>query len=72
MGGLDDEFAYQWQRNGSDLMEPPGKFEGVDTAELTILYAQNDEDEGSYWCVITNGAGDIVTSNEAFLRVGKN
>ena len=64
--GFDDEFTYQWQRNGSDLMETPGKFEGVKTAELTIKEAQ-EEDEGSYWCVITNGAGDIVTSNEAYL-----
>ena len=69
-GGLDDEFAYQWQRNGSDILEISGKFEGVNTAELTVLDAQK-EDEGSYWCVVTSGAGNIVTSNEAFLTVGK-
>ena len=67
MGGL----TYQWQRNGSDLMERPGKFEGVNTTELTVLDAQN-EDEGSYVCVVTNGAGDSVTSNEAILTIGKN
>ena len=70
MGGLDDEFVYQWQRNGSDILEISGKFEGVNTAELTVLDAQK-EDEGSYWCVVTNGAGNIVTSNEVFLTVGK-
>ena len=69
MKGFDDEFTYQWQRNGSDLMETPGKFEGVNTAELTIKEAQ-EEDEGSYWCVITNRAGDRVTSNEVFLIIG--
>ena len=37
MGGLDDEFVYQWQRNGSDILEISGKFEGVNTAELTVL-----------------------------------
>ena len=70
MKGFDDGFTYQWQRNGSDLMETLGKFEGVNTAELTVLDAQN-EDEGSYTCVVTNGIGDNVTSNEAFLTVGK-
>ena len=67
---MGEEFTYQWLRNGSDLMEMPGKFEGVNTSELMIIDAQN-EDEGSYQCVIVNGAGDSVTSNEAFLSVGK-
>ena len=66
----DEEFTYQWQRNGSDLVEMPGKFEGVSTSVLTIIDAQN-EDEDSYQCVIYNGAGDNVRSNEAFLSVGK-
>ena len=66
----DEEFTYQWQRNGSNLVERPGKFEGVDTSVLTIRDAQN-EDEDSYRCVIFNGAGDSVISNEAFLSVGK-
>ena len=67
---LGEEFTYQWLRNGSALMEMPGKFEGVNTSELMIIDARN-EDEGSYQCVIGNGAGDNVTSNEAFLSVGK-
>ena len=66
----DEEFTYQWQRNGSDLMESPGKFGGVKTSMLTIIDAQN-EDENSYQCVIYNGAGDGVRSNKAFLSVGK-
>ena len=67
---LDEEFTYQWLRNGSDLMEIPGRFEGVNTSVLTIIDARN-EDEGSYQCVIVNGAGDSVISNKAFLSVGK-
>lgn len=67
---LEEEFIYQWQRNGSDLVEMPGKFEGVNSSELTIIDARN-EDEGSYQCVILNGAGDSVRSNRAFLSVGK-
>ena len=67
---LGEKFTYQWQINGSDLVEGSGKFEGVNTSVLTIRDARN-EDEGSYQCVISNGAGDSVTSNEAFLSVGK-
>ena len=67
---VDEEFMYRWQRNGSELMEMPGKFEGVNISELTIRNARN-EDEGSYRCVISNGAGDSVTSNSALLSVGK-
>ena len=67
---LDEEITYQWQRDGSDLVEMPGKFEGLNTSELMIIDARN-EDEDSYQCVIYNGAGDSVRSNEAFLSVGK-
>ena len=67
---LDEEFTYQWQRNGSVLVKMPGEFEGVNTSVLTIIDARN-EDEDSYLCVIYNGAGDSVKSNEAFLSVGK-
>ena len=67
---MDEEFTYQWQRNSSHLMELPGKFEGVNTSVLTIKDARK-EDEGSYRCVIFNGAGDNVTSNNALLSVGK-
>ena len=67
---MEEEFTYQWLRNGSDLMEMPGKFEGVNTSELMITDPRN-EDEGSYQCTIVNGAGDSVTSDKAFLSVGK-
>ena len=65
-----EEFTYQWQRNGSDLVEKSGKFEGVNTSVLTIIDVRN-EDEGSYQCVIFDGTGDSVISNETLLSVGK-
>lgn len=64
------QFTYQWQKNGSILVEIPGKIEGVNTTKLVIKGARN-EDEGAYWCVITSNTGDMITSNEAFLIVGK-
>jgi hypothetical protein len=66
-GGL----TFQWRRNGDDLREEAGKLEGVNTPILIVLDAQLG-DEGFYSCVVTNGAGDSETSNEAFLfTVGK-
>ena len=67
---LEEEFTYQWQKNGSNLVEMPGKFKGVNSSELMIIDARN-EDEGSYQCMIYNGAGDSVRSSRAFLSVGK-
>jgi hypothetical protein len=64
------EFTYQWQKNGSNLVETPGKFEGVNTTKLVIKKARN-EDEGGYWCEVTNKAGDTIMTDEAFLIVGK-
>ena len=71
LGESVQEFTYQWQKNGSNLTETPGKIEGVNTTTLVIREAQN-KDEGAYWCVITNKAGDTITTNEAVLIVGKN
>ena len=65
-----DELIYQWQRDGSNLMDTSGMLEGVTTAMLMVLNVQG-EDEGSYRCVVTNGAGDSVTSDDAILTVGK-
>ena len=67
---LEEEFIYQWQGSGLNLVEMPDKLEGVNTSVLTIIDARN-EDEDSYQCVIYNGVGDSVKSNEAFLSVGK-
>ena len=64
-----DERTYQWQRDGVELSETV-KFVGVTGSMLMVVNAQND-DEDSYTCVVTNGAGDNVTSDAASLIVGK-
>ena len=46
------------------------KFEGVSTMTLTVNDVQVG-DTGTYRCVVTNGAGDSVTSGEATLTVGE-
>ena len=53
------------------LNEVAGKLEGVNSPTLKVFNAQVG-DEGFYSCVVTNGAGDSETSNEALLyTVGK-
>ena len=64
-----DERTYQWQRDGVDLYETV-KFVRVNGRMLMVVTAQND-DEANYTCVVTNGAGDSVTSDAASLIVGK-
>ena len=59
--------TYQWKKDGVSLTEIPGRLEGVNTPTLRVVDAQMG-DEGFYSCVITNGAGDSVTSDEAFLE----
>ena len=69
--GDSTSITYQWQKDDVDLTETTGKIEGVNTAILTIITAQNS-DEGTYRCVISDGReNNIVVSNEATLTVGK-
>lgn len=62
------DLTYQWQKDGMNLAVTAGLLEGVNTPMLRVLDAQGS-DEGSYSCVVTNGAGDSETSNVAFLAV---
>lgn len=64
------QLTYQWQRNGTNLPENMSKFAGVATTELKIMNAQN-EDEDAFRCTVFNDTGHNITSNEAFLEVGK-
>ena len=68
---IGDGLTYQWQKNNMSLQPTNGKkFEGVDTMTLTV----NDvdiQDSGTYRCVVTNGTGNNVISNEVTLTVGK-
>ena len=69
--GNTTKLTYQWQKDDLNLTEMEGKFEGVNTANLTIKDARNI-DEGSYMCVISYGNdGSNLTSNKAFLNVCK-
>ena len=66
-----DGLSYQWQRDNMSLQQDnENKFEGVHTMTLTVNNVQVG-DAGTYRCVVTNGAGDNVTSNEANLTVGE-
>ena len=65
-----DELTYQWQKNGTNISENVSKYEGVSMAVLIINDAKVD-DTGTYKCIVFNGAGDNVTSNEAILTVSK-
>ena len=65
-GGL----TYQWQKDGADLNGTDNELEGISGATLRVLNAQND-DEGSYTCVVTNAGSDMETSSAATLTVGR-
>lgn len=68
---MGEELTYQWQKNGMNLENNnASKFEGVVTMKLTVNDVQV-QDAGRYKCVVTNGAGDNVTSREATLSVGE-
>jgi hypothetical protein len=58
--------AYQWRRNGVDLVEG-GQFTGVTTSTLTVNPALAG-DAGSYDCVVTDACGS-TTSDAATLAV---
>ena len=65
-----DGLTYQWQRNDTNITGNGSRFEGVFDAVLTIHDAKV-EDAGVYKCIVFNGAGDSVTSNEVTLTVSK-
>ena len=65
-----DELTYQWQNNGINILSNDSRFEGGSKDVLTIRDVQID-DAGEYKCIVFNGAGDNVTSNEATLTVSK-
>ena len=65
-----DGLTYQWQRNGTRIPGNESRFEDVLKAVLTIRNAKV-EDAGKYKCIVFNGAGDNVTTNEATLTVSK-
>ena len=70
MNASGDGLTYQWQKNGANISDNHTKYEGVSMAVLRIHDTEVD-DAGMYKCIVFNGAGDYVISNEAILTVGK-
>ena len=65
----EDEFSFAWQKNNGNIdANNTQKFGGVLTTMLIVQNAQM-EDQGMYSCMITNGAGHTVTSDQATLTV---
>ena len=65
-----DKLTYQWQKNGANIPGNASRYEGVSMAVLRINDAGVDDAE-MYKCIVSNGAGDDVTSDEAILTVSK-
>ena len=65
-----DGLTYQWQKDGTNIPNNDTRFSGVSTSALTISNVEAN-DAGVYKCIVSNGAGDMVTSNEATLTVSK-
>ena len=54
--------SYQWQMDGTNLMDDNGKFSGSLSNELTIFNVQLTN-SGTYTVVVTNIAGSLTSSN---------
>src|SRR5262249_41349200 len=53
--------SYQWRRNGVNLADEPGRYQGS-TTELLRLVLMRDADQGVYDCVVQNWCGNPATS----------
>ena len=70
MNASGDGLTYQWQRNDENISGDDGRIEGV-LDDTLIIADTKAEDAGVYKCIVINGAGDSITSNEATLTVCK-
>lgn len=55
--------SYQWQKDGIDILD-------ATESEYTVLNASSN-DEGEYKCIVSNQAGDMVSSNVAILDISE-
>jgi hypothetical protein len=74
--GSSDDLGFQWYKVGEpdQTLSDGANYLGVQTASLTVLDAQEaDDDEGQYYCVVTNTAGNAEssTSRSAMLTIRK-
>ena len=60
--------TYQWYKSPSDLLSDDGHFSGTSTSSLGITNGIT-EDNGEYYCIITDGRGASVQSSLATLTV---
>ena len=63
-----DSLTYYWFKDRVALTETKGRLEGVNAQILNVVNAM-PSDEGDYLCFVTNGAGDVETSDNASLEI---
>ncbi len=65
-----DDLVYAWLKDGVVISDQSGIYSGAMTPTLTVIDAQEQGDEGSYACMVSNDVGDD-TSESATLEIGK-
>ena len=65
-----DDLQYQWQKDNVKIFNMPGVYSGTDTPTLTVISADEPEDEGVYIVVVSN-TGGLVTTDPATLEIGE-
>jgi hypothetical protein len=64
-----DNPSFQWQKNGTPLVEQPGAFEDVNTAQLHIVNV-SASDIDDYNCVVMDDCGGLEESESATFSIG--
>ncbi|MBR3391531.1 MAG: S-layer homology domain-containing protein [Firmicutes bacterium] len=66
-------YAYEWHRVSASgyeqIPDDPDYFGGLGTATLTTKQCEVREDGDKYYCIVTDAAGNKVTSSKATLKV---
>ncbi|GJM26081.1 MAG: hypothetical protein DHS20C16_24960 [Phycisphaerae bacterium] len=66
---IGDNPTFQWQRNGTPLVEQPGAFENVNTSQLSIVNISAFEID-DYNCVVTDDCGGLEESESGTFAIG--
>ncbi len=69
-GATGDDLVYAWLKDSVVISDQSGVYSGAMTPTLTVIDAQEQEDEGSYACMVSNTVGDD-TSESATLKIGE-
>jgi len=62
-------YQYRWRRNGQDLFNIPGLFQGVTTKKLTIL-SSDPSIPGDFECVLTHVCGTATSATATVVCPG--